>query len=294
MADETGSKAPAKGLGRGLSALLGDETEDFASLDRARSTRELPVEYLHANPNQPRQQFDEKDLTDLTNSIREKGILQPILVRRIGENDNTYQIVAGERRWRAAQRASLHNVPVIIKDLTDAETLEIALIENVQRADLNAIDEAAGYRALMDEFSHTQDELAKLIGKSRSHIANSLRLLSLPTSVRELIAGGRLSAGHGRTLVNAEDPATLAEIIIAKDMNVREAEALARKGAPPRKKTVRAPATKDPDTLALEQNLSNSLGLKVTIDHHGETGDLKIHFKTLEQLDALCQKLSIY
>ncbi|TNE39491.1 MAG: ParB/RepB/Spo0J family partition protein [Alphaproteobacteria bacterium] len=293
MADE----ARPKGLGRGLSALLGDETEDYASLERVRSTRELPIEYLEPNPNQPRRQFDEGDLNDLSNSIKEKGILQPILVRRLSGPGERYQIVAGERRWRAAQKAAVHNVPVIIKDLTDAETLEIALIENVQRADLNPIDEAAGYRALMDEFDHTQEDLAKLIGKSRSHIANSLRLLTLPGEVRELIVAGRLSAGHGRTLVGAANAALLAKEIIARDLNVREAEQLARGGGAPKSKSVRssrAGADKDADTLALERNLTSSLGLKVEIDAVGEKGTLKVHFTTLEQLDALCQKLSIH
>jgi ParB family chromosome partitioning protein len=284
--------AKSKGLGRGLSALLGDETEDFGSIDRSRVSRDLPIEFLKPNPNQPRRLFDQDELNDLAKSIREKGILQPILVRQLDETKNEYQIVAGERRWRAAQKAALHNVPVIVKELSDAETLEIALIENVQRTDLNPIDEATGYRALMDEFDHTQEALAELIGKSRSHIANSLRLLTLPADVCELISKGKLSAGHGRTLVNAEDPSGLAAVILKKDMSVRQAEALARGGLPAKPKKRRGAQEKDPDTLALEENLTSSLGLKVVIDHKGEKGGLlKINYSTLEQLDALCQRL---
>lgn len=188
-------------LGRGLSALLGDDAEDYASLEKVRSTRELPVEFLKPNPEQPRQHFDETNLKELAASITEKGILQPILVRRAGEETNEYQIVAGERRWRAAQIAGLHNVPVIIKDLSDAETLEVALIENVQRSDLNPVDEAKGYQALIKEFQYTQDELAKIIGKSRSHIANALRLLTLPEGIFAMLIDGRLTAGHARALV---------------------------------------------------------------------------------------------
>jgi len=288
MSDETRSK----GLGRGLSALLGDETEDYGSVGSGRAPREMPIEFLKPNPNQPRRVFDEAELADLANSIREKGILQPILIRKMSEAEGDYQIVAGERRWRAAQKAALHNVPVIIKDLSDAETLEIALIENIQRTDLNPVDEAAGYQALMDEFSHTQEALAGLIGKSRSHIANSLRLLTLPADVLALISQGKLSAGHGRTLINAEDPSSLAMVIIARDMSVREAETLARGGRPSKPKRKRGAPEKDPDTVALENNLSSSLGLKVVIDHKGESGGaLKISYSTLEQLDALCQRL---
>lgn len=288
MSDETRSK----GLGRGLSALIGDDTEEYGSLSSGRSPGEMPIEYLKPNPNQPRRLFDEAELADLASSIREKGILQPILIRQMSDREDDYQIVAGERRWRAAQKAGLHNVPVIIKDLSDAETLEIALIENIQRTDLNPIDEAAGYQSLIDEFSHTQGALAGLIGKSRSHIANSLRLLTLPADVLALISQGKLSAGHGRTLINADDPSSLAVVIIAKDMSVREAETLARGGRPTKPQRKKQALEKDVDTLALEDNLSSSLGLKVVIDHKGESGGaLRINYSTLEQLDALCQRL---
>lgn len=279
-------------LGRGLSALLGDETNDYADLDRVRSARDVPIEFLKPNPDQPRRHFDEGDLKDLAASIEEKGILQPILVRRAGEESNSYQIVAGERRWRAAQRAGLHNVPVIIKDLSDAETLEVALIENVQRADLNPVDEAQGYQDLIGEFSYTQDELAKIIGKSRSHIANAIRLLALPEGVLAFLVDGRLSAGHARALIGNAAAEDLARDIISRGLNVRETEDLVRGGASPKKKKT-TPKSKDADTLALEENLSNALGLKVSVDHKGEKGgQIHIQYLTLEQLDDVCQKLS--
>ena len=280
-------------LGRGLSALLSDDSNDYAELDRVRSSKEIPIEFLKPNPDQPRRHFDEGDLKDLAASIAEKGILQPILVRKAGEETNDFQIVAGERRWRAAQKAGLHNVPVIIKDLSDAETLEVALIENVQRADLNPVDEGQGYQDLIREFSYTQDELAKIIGKSRSHIANAVRLLSLPDSVQEFLVDGRLSAGHARTLIGNDNAEELARDMISRGLNVREAETLVRGGAAPKKKKTSTTSVKDADTLALEDNLSNALGLKVTVDHKGENGgQIHIQYLTLEQLDDVCQKLT--
>lgn len=281
-------------LGRGLSALLGDDNSDYADLDRVRSTRDVPIEFLKPNPDQPRRHFDETDLKELAASISEKGILQPILVRRAGDGKNSYQIVAGERRWRAAQRAGLHEVPVIVKDLTDAETLEVALIENVQRADLNPIDEAKGYQDLLKEFSYTQEELAKIIGKSRSHIANIMRLLSLPDSVQGFLVDGRLSAGHARTLIGQENAEELARDIISRGLNVRETESLVRGGEGAKAKKPRGGGVhKDADTVALEHNLSNALGLKVSVDHKGEKGgSVTITYSTLEQLDDVCQKLS--
>ena len=280
-------------LGRGLSALLGDDADDYASLERVRSARELPIEFLKPNPDQPRRTFEEDNLKELAASIAEKGILQPILVRRAGDETNEYQIVAGERRWRAAQIAGLHNVPVIIKDLTDAETLEVALIENVQRSDLNPIDEAQGYQALIKEFQYTQDELAKIIGKSRSHIANALRLLSLPEEIFAMLIDGRLSAGHARTLVGADNAIDLASEILSRGLNVREAENLVRGGAAPRAKKKSSPVEKDADTAALEENISNALGLKVSINFKGEAGgSVRVDYTTLEQLDDICQKLT--
>ncbi len=282
-----------KGLGRGLSALLGDEADEYASVDRSNNAKELPIEYLEPNPDQPRRTFKEEDLADLTASIREKGVLQPVLVRRLEGEIDRYQIVAGERRWRAAQKAALHNIPVIIKDLNDAETLEIALIENVQRADLNPVEEAAGYQSLIDEYDHTQEELAKFIGKSRSHITNTLRLLSLPERVQGLIGDGKLTAGHARTLIKAADPTALALEIVESGLSVRQAEMLAREGAPPKKTKRRAKPEKDPDTLALEDNVTNTLGLKVRVEHKGDRGgEVRIRYKTLEQLDDVCQRLT--
>lgn len=288
-------------LGRGLSALLGDESEDNAVLEEVRGTRTLPVAELVPNPFQPRRNFEPEALEELSNSIREKGVLQPLIVRRANDG---YQIIAGERRWRAAQRAGLHDVPVILKDLTDAEAMEIALIENVQRRDLNALEESAGYQALIDQFHYTQDQLSRIIGKSRSHIANSLRLLSLPESVQDMVRAQQLSAGHARTLVSVEDPEGLARQIVEGDLSVREAEALARGGKEKRSAAPRSPGGslasaggsghKDADTIALEENLTAALGLRVSIQHRGESGggDVRIEYKTLEQLDDICQRLS--
>lgn len=280
-------------LGRGLSALLGDDSDDYASLERMRASRDIPIEFLKPNPDQPRRHFNEERLKELAASIAEKGILQPVLVRRAGEETNEYQIVAGERRWRAAQIAGIHSIPVIVKDLTDAETLEVALIENVQRSDLNPVDEAQGYQALIKEFSYTQDELARIIGKSRSHIANVLRLLALPDSVCAMLIDGRLTAGHARALVGNDNAHELASEIISRGLNVRETESLARGGATAKPKKKSAAAEKDADTVALEENISNALGLKVTIDFRGEDGGrVKIDYTTLEQLDDICQKLT--
>ena len=275
-----------RGLGRGLSALLGEGGTEARPGDAPRGAPKIPIAFLKPNPFQPRRLFREEDLRELANSIREKGVLQPIVVRPAGQPDS-FEIVAGERRWRAAQLAQLHDVPVIIRELTDAETLEIALIENIQRADLNAIEEAGGYQELMSRFSYTQEQLADAVGKSRSHIANMLRLLRLPESVKAMIVEGSLSAGHARTLVGTSDPEKLAREIVAGGMNVREAEQ--RKAAP---KGGRG-AQKDADTKALESNLSNQLGLKVEIAHQGDKGGtVRIYYKSLEQLDDLCRRLS--
>jgi ParB family chromosome partitioning protein len=294
MAEETPSR-----LGRGLAALIGEDTA-FALGDKEapapRGVREVPIEYLRANPYQPRTTFRPEDLEDLANSVREKGILQPIMVRPLPDEPNAYEIVAGERRWRAAQAAQLHQVPVIIKELTDAESLEIAIIENVQRADLNAVEEAAGYERLMQQFSYTQEKLSQLIGKSRSHVANTLRLLSLPQSVRALIEEGKLTAGQARPLIGHADAERLAREIIAKGLSAREAEALARKpdaASAGSKSSGGSRAGKDADTLALERNISDQLGLKVEISFAGDKGgEVKISYKTLEQLDEVCRRLA--
>ncbi len=288
MADDS----PRKGLGRGLSALLGDDDTDYAALDKVRGGRDVPIEHLRANPFQPRHRFAEEDQESLVASIREHGILQPILVRRViseGEDAGSYEIIAGERRWRAAQEARLTRVPVLIRDFDDSEALEIALVENVQRVDLSPIEEAGGYQRLIEEFGHTQEALGQLIGRSRSHIANTLRLLNLPEEVRNMLADGRLTAGHARALLGTEDPVGLARRIVRGGLNVRQAERMKRTGSP---KLPSGPPHKDADTLALEKNLSNALGLSVEIVHDGQKGgSVRIKYRTLEQLDEVCRRL---
>lgn len=287
-------------LGRGLAALFGEENEDYASLDRVRSTKTVPVEHLHPGRYQPRQFFDEKSVSALADSIRAQGILQPILVRRHPERASEFEIVAGERRWRAAQMAKLHEVPVVIRELTDAESLELAIVENIQRQDLTPIEEAEGYRRLLEEFQHTQDDLAKVLGKSRSHIANTLRLLSLPEAVKAMVMEGTLTAGHARALVGCDAPEDLAAEIISKGLNVRQAERLvqeAKAGPKPETKPAgarvsRGALAKDSDTIALERDLTALLGLKVSIKFDGDGGSLTIHYKTLEQLDDVLHRLN--
>jgi ParB family chromosome partitioning protein len=284
-----------RGLGRGLSALLGEEDVRQAEAPPPQeppgaAVREIPIEFLDRNPDQPRWVFPEEQLEELAASIRDKGILQPILVRPKGQG--RYEIVAGERRWRAAQRAGLAAVPVLVRELTDMQVLEIGVIENVQRADLSPIEEATAYKQLMDRFGRTQDAVAEAVGKSRSHVANTLRLLSLPEGVRTHLLEGRLSAGHARAIATAPNAEALAEQIIAKGLSVREAEALSR-GAPgksPRAKGTRR--TKDVDTMALENDLADVLGLEVSIDDRGGTGTITIRYETLEQLDDVCRRLT--
>ena len=289
-------------LGRGLAALFGEESEDYSSLDKVRTSKFVPIEHLHPNKNQPRQTFDPEALAALATSVTASGILQPILVRRHPERPSEFEIVAGERRWRAAQTAKLHEVPVVIRELSDAEALEFALVENVQRQDLSPIEEAEGYNRLIEEFQHTQDALAKTIGKSRSHIANTLRLLNLPEAVRTMVTERKLSAGHARALLGMEDPEALAKKVIARGLNVRQTERLVQRarGGPAAigDKPVGAPAEpahrrqKDPDTVALERDLTALLGLKVTIEFEGQGGSLTIHYQTLEQLDDVLHRLN--
>jgi len=283
------SPEPHRGLGRGLSALIGDEVSPARGDQPAKGQRTVPVAFLRPNRFQPRKTFGAEELNDLANSIREKGVLQPILVRPIKGQTDAFEIVAGERRWRAAQLAKLHDVPIVIRELSDGESLELAIIENVQRADLNAVEEAAAYRELMEHFSYTQERVAQEVGKSRSHIANTLRLLKLPETVQAMIRSGELTAGHARTLIGASDPEALAREIVASALNVRQAE---HRSKPPAGKGGAAPE-KDPDTKALESNLSNMLGLKVQILDKGDKGgELKITYRTLEQLDDLCRRLN--
>ncbi|HAH11422.1 MAG TPA: chromosome partitioning protein ParB [Alphaproteobacteria bacterium] len=281
------------GLGRGLSALLGDRDPDIAAptAEPARGLKTVPITQLKPNPFQPRRVFNPQELDDLANSVREKGILQPLVVRPAPGQTDAYQIIAGERRWRAAQKAQLHEVPVIIRELTDVEALEIAIIENVQRADLNAIEEARGYKQLADEFSYTQEQIAKIIGKSRSHIANTVRLLNLPDGVQQYILEGKLSAGHARSLVNAPDPERQARELVEAGMSVRETEKKVQATKP---KSAKAPAVqKDVDTRAMEQSVSNQLGLAVAVKHQGDRGgQVVISYKTLDQLDDICARLS--
>jgi ParB family chromosome partitioning protein len=293
-------KTERRGLGRGLSALMADvsitpdATGNPSPVRRADNL--VPVERLFPNPNQPRHDFAPDALEDLAASIRTKGVIQPLIVRRRGAED--YEIVAGERRWRAAQMAQLHDLPVIIKDLTDSEVLEIALIENIQRANLNAVEEALAYRQLMDRFGHTQEKMAESLSKSRSHIANLLRLLQLPDEVLGYIREGKLTAGHARALITTANPAELARMVIARGMTVRQTEDLAKKqgaaiGKPGR--SHRRSDEKDADTRALEADLSANLRMAVQIAHEpgGESGVLSIRYNTLEDLDLLCRGLSV-
>jgi ParB family chromosome partitioning protein len=294
--------AKPSGLGRGLSALLGESPSAAATGPSmpglapsggdgvSTKPRTLPVAFLKPNRFQPRRTFADDDLADLANSIRERGIIQPIIVRPAGAA-NTYEIVAGERRWRAAQMAKLHEVPVVVREFSDPEALEIAIVENVQRADLNAIEEAGGYQELMTRFGYTQEQLSDLIGKSRSHIANTLRLLKLPDSVRTLIIDGKITAGHGRALLATTDPEEAVKEIIAGTLNVRQAEKRAAKGRKPGKGRAR----KDADTRAMEERLTQTLGLTVEIAHKGDKGGMiMIHYKTLEQLDDVSRRLTFY
>ena len=281
-------QAQKKRLGRGLAALIGDDTSEAAVVQDIRSLRHMPIELIHASPNNPRKHFADADLDDLANSIREKGLLQPIVVRP--RADGEYEIVAGERRWRASQRAGIHEVPVLIRELNDGEALEIALIENIQRSDLNPLEEARAYGLLLEQFSYTQQQLANSVGKSRSHIANTLRLLTLPDTVRSLIEDGKLTAGHARTLVAADSPAELADQIIKLGLSVREAESLVRDASPSSRPRKTRPE-KDADTKALELSVTQALGLKVLVDHRTSGGTVTISYKTLEQLEEICRKL---
>jgi ParB family chromosome partitioning protein len=277
-------------LGRGLASLIGDVGEETQAADSARKPRQAPIESLRANPRNPRRAFTEAELDELAASIREHGIIQPIVVRKAA-GDN-FEIVAGERRWRAAQRANLYDVPIVVVEATDAQALEFAIIENIQRADLNAIEEAAGYQALMDEFKHSQDEVAQIVGKSRSHVANLVRLLRLSEPVKALVQSGQLSAGHARQLIGQPNALELAQDIIARGLSVRQVELLARKdGAAQARDVAGVSRAKDADTKALERKLSDILGLDVSVDHRGQGGTLHIKYRDLDQLDSVLKKL---
>lgn len=291
-----------KGLGRGLSALLADVAPQEArpgagpTAPAVQGQRMIPIERIKPNPNQPRRDFPDKDLYDLAASIREQGVIQPLILRPHPSEPDTYEIVAGERRWRASQIAQLHELPAILRDLDDTQVLEIAIIENIQREDLNAIEEALAYRQLMDRFGHTQERLAEGLGKSRSHIANLLRLLTLPEAVLDFVRTGKLTAGHARALVTAVNPEALARQVIEKDLSVRQTEQLARSvlGAPAPGKAMAQARTKDADTRALEEDLMAALRLKVSIEQKAgkQAGEVRIRYRNLEELDGLCQLLS--
>ncbi len=282
-----------KRLGRGLAALIG-EMDRPAQLERpaVAADGKVPIEFLSPNPRNPRRQFGDADLTDLAQSVREHGVVQPVVARPSPTEAGRYEIIAGERRWRAAQRAGLTEIPIILRDVSDRTALELAIIENVQRTDLNAVEEALGYQNLMDEHGYTQADLGQVIGKSRSHVANTLRLLRLPEVIRDMLVDGTLSAGHARTLVTAEDPAGLAKRIVDGGLSVRQAEALAQ--MPAGTVGTRQPAKpveKDADTLALEKLLSDAIGMSVSIAHKGGGGEVRVAYRTLEQLDDLCRRL---
>ncbi|WP_304177531.1 ParB/RepB/Spo0J family partition protein [Phenylobacterium aquaticum] len=289
--------AEKRGLGRGLSALLGEveETPVTGGAAAAAGLRDIPIELIHRNEKQPRWVFAETEIAELAASIREKGVLQPILVRAAPEMDGHFEIVAGERRWRASQLAGLHELPALVRDLDDAQVLEIAVIENVQRAALNPIEEASAYQQLVEIHGRSHGEVADAVGKSRAHVANAVRLLNLPPEVRDYVLSGQISAGHARAILSATDPVALAEQVIARGLSVRETEALARKsagGPSAAPKSAKAPLAKDTDTQALEVDLSEVLGLKVEVLDRGGVGELRIRYATLEQLDEVCRRLT--
>jgi len=281
-------------LGRGLAALIGDVGAE-STVERRRGQRRLPTESLRPNARNPRRTFADADLDELAASLRERGIIQPIVARPIRGVADAYEIIAGERRWRAAQRAGLHEVPVVIVEATDAEALQLAIVENVQRTDLNPLEEAEGYRALIRDFSHSQDDVARMVGKSRSHVANTLRLQTLPDRVKELIHSGRLSAGHARALIGRHDAERLADEIVARGLNVRQVEDIARetaKGAGEQTKSGgKAGVARNADTAALEKRLADALGLEVSIAHRGSRGVVSIRYRDLDQLDDLIRRL---
>jgi ParB family chromosome partitioning protein len=278
-----------KQLGRGLAALLGTPDSDQPDIDQHQAGKPVPIEFLRPGKYQPRRIMETGHIDELAASIRDKGIIQPIIVRSHPDDPKFYEIIAGERRWRAAQVAGLHDVPVVVKDFDDQEALEVALIENLQRQDLSPLEEAEGYQRLMDEFGHTQEVLARGIAKSRSHVANMVRLLSLPGSVKTLIDDGLLSAGHARALIGAPDPLSLAKQIVSGGLNVRQAEKLVKGDGS--KKTRSNPPVKDSDTIALERDLSNILGLGVSISSTGQSGSLVLKYKTLDQLEEVLKRL---
>ena len=289
------NEEPRSRLGRGLAALIGDSGNETEAVVRARGQKRVPIEFLRANPRNPRTVFDEPELGELTDSIREKGIIQPILVRTVPGVADAYEIIAGERRWRAAQRAGLHDVPIVTIEADDKQALEIAIIENVQRSNLGALEEAQGYQRLASEFGYSQVDLAKVIGKSRPHVVNTLRLLKLPDATRQRLSAGLITAGHARALLGSRDPDALALRTIARNLSVRDVERLVQieqDGAAPAGNTSRALRGKDTDTRDLERRLGDRIGLSVDIKHKGDSGEVRLRYKSLEQLDQLVALLS--
>jgi ParB family transcriptional regulator, chromosome partitioning protein len=288
MADEARSR-----LGRGLASLIGDVGGEAAHLERPRAQRKVPIEYLKPNPRNPRRAFSESELQELADSIKQHGVIQPIAVRPVKGTPDRYEIIAGERRWRASQIAGLHEVPIVPFDVSDSDALELAIIENVQREDLNAMEEAQGYHALANEFKHSADDIARIVGKSRSHVANMMRLTKLPEQVQAHIVSGQLSAGHARALLAVPDPVAVAQRIIAEGLNVRQVETLVHEigGSTPKHRNSRGALIKDPDTLALEKRVGDILGLSVKVDHKGPSGTMHIKYRDLEQLDEILRRL---
>jgi ParB family chromosome partitioning protein len=293
MADEARSR-----LGRGLASLIGDVGGEAAQTERpARNQRKVPIEFIKPNPRNPRRTFAEAELAELASSIKQHGVIQPIVVRPVKGAHDRFEIIAGERRWRASQLAGLHEVPIVPVDVTDSVAMEIAIIENVQREDLNAMEEAQGYHTLAETYKHSQDEIAKIVGKSRSHVANMMRLTKLPDDVQALIASNQLSNGHARALISLPDPSAAAKRVIAEGLNVRQTEALAHdegvpERAPQKPRTGSAPkVAKDADTIALEKRVSDVLGLKVSVDHRDPGGTVMIKYRDLDQLDEILKRL---
>ena len=291
MADEARSR-----LGRGLASLIGDVGGEAAHVDRPRAQRKVPIEFLKPNPRNPRRAFSEAELAELTASIKQHGVIQPLVVRPVKGTTDRFEIIAGERRWRASQAAGLHEVPIVPVDVNDSDALQLAIIENVQREDLNPLEEAQGYHALADEFKRSQEDIARIVGKSRSHVANMMRLTKLPAEVLSLIASGKLSAGHARALIGVPDPVAAAKRIVAEGLTVRQTEELAHEEGVPERKPQKARSgggkTKDADTLALEKRVSDALGLAVTIHHRDPGGSVQISYRSLEQLDDVMKRLA--
>jgi ParB family transcriptional regulator, chromosome partitioning protein len=287
MADEGRSR-----LGRGLAALMGDVGAETATTpERARNQRRVPIEYLRPNPRNPRRNYADTELDELAASIKEHGIIQPVVVRALRGVKDAYEIIAGERRWRAAQRAALHDIPIVPVEASDSEALELAIIENVQRSDLNPLEEAGGYQALASDYGHSHEEIARIVGKSRSHVTNTLRLLKLPEPVKAYIHAGKITAGAARMLIGASDPEEMAREIVDRGLNVRQVEALAKDRGSAKSRAAKTRAMKSADTIALERRVSDALGLAVVIDHRGDAGVLRIHYSNLDQLDGVLRRL---